>query len=98
MDEAEKRRVTILRTPYDVHHRNQCAGAPHNIAEFSMPVRFADFAEDSFLLSTHDLLRDVRSDVLSAPEDVYPVIGDDAKLAGVVTKRQFNAPAITASS
>ena len=91
MDEAEKRRVTILRTPYD------SASVIRRI-KFSMPVRFADFAEDSFLLSTHDLLRDVRSDVLSAPEDVYPVIGDDAKLAGVVTKRQFNAPAITASS
>lgn len=85
VDEAEKRRVTILRTPYD------SASVIRRI-KFSMPVRFADFAEDSFLLSTHDLLRDVRSDVLSAPEDVYPVIGDDAKLAGVVTKRQFNAP------
>ena len=85
VDEAEKRRVTILRTPYD------SAWVICRI-KFSMPVRFADFAEDSFLLSTHDLLRDVRSDVLSAPEDVYPVIGDDAKLAGVVTKRQFNAP------
>lgn len=85
VDEAEKRRVTILRTPYD------SASVIRRI-KFSMPVRFADFAEDSFLLSTHDLLRDVRSDVLSAPEDVYPVIGDDAKLAGVVTKRRFNAP------
>ena len=85
VDEAEKRRVTLLRTPYD------SASVIRRI-KFSMPVRFADFAEDSFLLSTHDLLRDVRSDVLSAPEDVYPVIGDDAKLAGVVTKRQFNAP------
>lgn len=85
VDEAEKRRVTILRTPYD------SASVIRRI-KFSMPVRFADFAEDSFLLSTHDLLRDVRSDVLSAPEDVYPVIGDDAELAGVVTKRQFNAP------
>ena len=85
VDEAEKRRVTILRTSYD------SASVIRRI-KFSMPVRFADFAEDSFLLSTHDLLRDVRSDVLSAPEDVYPVIGDDAKLAGVVTKRQFNAP------
>lgn len=85
VDEAEKRRVTILRTPYD------SASVIRRI-KFSMPVRFADFAEDSFLLSTHDLLRDVRSDVLSAPEDVYPVIGDDAKLDGVVTKRQFNAP------
>ena len=85
VDEAENRRVTILRTPYD------SASVIRRI-KFSMPVRFADFAEDSFLLSTHDLLRDVRSDVLSAPEDVYPVIGDDAKLAGVVTKRRFNAP------
>lgn len=85
VDEAEKRRVTILRTPYD------SASVIRRI-KFSMPVRFADFAEDSLVLSTHDLLRDVRSDVLSAPEDVYPVIGDDAKLAGVVTKRHFNAP------
>ena len=85
LQEAEKRKVTILTTSFD-------SASVIRRLKFSVPVEDFGFGTDSFTLSPHDRLRGMGSRILSHPEDVIPVVDADDRLLGVVSKRNITAP------
>lgn len=78
--EAELQKVSILKTTLD-------SAAVIRRLKFSMPVELFGLGETHLILNKNDRVRGMANKVLSAPEDVVPVVSDDGKFEGVVLKR-----------
>ncbi len=82
---AQERGVAVLRTALD------SASAIRRL-KFCAPVEFGALDRNVPSLSPGDLVREVRSEVLSASEDIFPVCDESGRLLGVLSKADFNAP------
>ena len=85
LEEAEKRKVTILATRFD-------SASVIRRLKFSAPVEDFGFGADVFALSPHDRIRSLERQILSHPEDVIPVVGADGGFLGVVGKKNITSP------
>ena len=85
LEEAKKRKVTILATSLD-------SASVIRRLKFSVPVEEFGFGGDNFTLSPHDRIRGLENRILANPEDVIPVVNPDGAFLGVVGKKNITAP------
>ena len=85
LEEAKKRKVTILATSLD-------SASVIRRLKFSVPVEEFGFGGDNFTLSPHDRIRGLENRILANPEDVIPVVNPDGAFLGIVGKKNITAP------
>lgn len=82
---AAENNVTILRTHYD-------SATVIRRLKFSTPVCNVPLSTTDSPLRTTDIVHDVRREILSSPDNIFPVCDADNKLVGVVSKTDFTSP------
>ena len=77
--------TAILRTRYD-------SGKVIRLLKFATPTGYAPLEKEGVLLQASDRVHDVRATVLRSPDNIFPVLDGEHRLAGIVRKRDFTSP------
>jgi len=85
LEDAAAAGVTILATRYD-------SAKATRLLKFSTPAGAAPLEKDCIALQAGDRVQDVRASLQSSPDNIFPVLDTEGRLAGVVRKDAFSAP------
>lgn len=82
---ASEKNVTILRTRFD-------SATVIRRIKFSTPVCHVPLVGADAPLHAADMVHDVLREVISSPENIFPVCDSDGGLVGLVSKNDFTSP------
>ncbi len=82
---AKFKKVTILRSAYD-------SATVIRRLKFSSPVHTSSLNVKPLVLSSSDMIRDLKAQLLASNEDLFPVCSSDGVLLGVLRKARLSEP------